>query len=78
MARAYRLLGKGMVAEAVAVFQLNVEQFPESANTYDSLAVAHAASGDTILAIANYRRASALDAENVNAREMSHRLGSQE
>jgi tetratricopeptide (TPR) repeat protein len=74
----YRLLGKGMVAGAIAVFRLNVEQFPESANTYDSLAEAYAASGDTSQAIANYRRALAIDAENANAREMLHRLGSSE
>jgi tetratricopeptide (TPR) repeat protein len=74
----YRLLGKGMVSEAIAVFRLNVEQFPESANTYDSLAETYAASGDTSQAIANCRRSLAIDAENANAREMLYRLGSSE
>ncbi len=33
----YQLLGSGRTEEAVAIFQLNIEVFPESANVYDSL-----------------------------------------
>jgi predicted alpha/beta superfamily hydrolase/tetratricopeptide (TPR) repeat protein len=74
----YRLLGRDMVAAAIAVFRLNVEQFPESANAYDSLAEAYVASGDTVQAVANYRRSLALDSENANARAMLSKLGSSE
>lgn len=74
----YRLLSKGMVVAAVAVFGLNVEMFPESSNAYDSLGEAYAASGDTTMAIANYRKSLVLDSENGNAREMLRRLGAPE
>ncbi len=74
----YRLLGRGMVAAAIAVFQLTVEQFPESANAYDSLAEAYAANGDTAQAITNYRRSLALDEGNANARAMLNKLGNSE
>jgi hypothetical protein len=42
----YELLGAGRVAEAVEIFKLNVEMFPEAFNAYDSLGEAYAAAGD--------------------------------
>jgi hypothetical protein len=43
--------------EAIALFQKNVKDHPDSWNTYDSLAEAYALKGDKAQAIANYRRA---------------------
>jgi tetratricopeptide (TPR) repeat protein len=42
----YALLQAGNTKDAIAVFELNVEAYPTSANTYDSLADAHLAAGN--------------------------------
>jgi tetratricopeptide (TPR) repeat protein len=42
--------------EAIAVFTMNVEAFPESWNAYDSLGEAYAAAGEKELAIRNYEK----------------------
>jgi hypothetical protein len=44
-------------AFAVWVFRQNVDLYPESANTYDSLGDGLLAMGDTTAAIAQFRRA---------------------
>jgi tetratricopeptide (TPR) repeat protein len=53
----YHLLAKGQFNEAIEVFKLNVESYPQSANPYDSLGDAYAKSGNNELAIKSYRRA---------------------
>lgn len=63
----YSLLGEGRVKEAVEVFRLNVELFPQGFNTYDSLAEAYAAAGERELAIRNYRKSLELNPQNANA-----------
>jgi tetratricopeptide (TPR) repeat protein len=70
----YELLGAGRVAEAVEIFRLNVEAFPEAFNTYDSLAEAYAARGERELAIKNYRRSLELNPHNTNATEKLREL----
>jgi dienelactone hydrolase len=42
----YSLLQSGNTKDAIAMFQMNVEAYPASANTYDSLADAHLAAGN--------------------------------
>ena len=37
----YRLMGKGKNKEAIEIFKLNVEAYPESWNVYDSLGEAY-------------------------------------
>ena len=41
----YQRLGEGATAAAIELFDLNVELYPDSANTYDSLADAYLAAG---------------------------------
>jgi hypothetical protein len=53
----YNLLGVKKVDEAIALFQKNVKDHPESWNTYDSLAEAYALKGDKAQAVANYHKA---------------------
>ncbi|HEV2863239.1 MAG TPA: prolyl oligopeptidase family serine peptidase [Pyrinomonadaceae bacterium] len=65
----YTLLAEGRVREAVEVFKLNVELFPQAFNTYDSLAEAYAAAGERDLAIMNYRKSLELNPQNANAAE---------
>ena len=52
----YRLLMQKDYPKAIAIFQLNTELYPASANTYDSLAEAYMGSGDKEKAIALYRK----------------------
>jgi tetratricopeptide (TPR) repeat protein len=70
----YRYLGEGRIDDAIAVFQLNVERFPESWNVYDSLGEAFAAKGDTKRAVELYRRSLELNPDNTNAVQALERL----
>jgi predicted alpha/beta superfamily hydrolase/Flp pilus assembly protein TadD len=70
----YRLLGRGRIADAITIFKLNVELYPDSFNAYDSLAEAYMKSGDTKLAIKNYTRSLELNPNNTNAEEMLKEL----
>jgi len=53
----YVLLGQSKLDEAIALFQKNVKDHPDSWNAYDSLAEAYALKGDKAQATANYRQA---------------------
>jgi CubicO group peptidase (beta-lactamase class C family) len=52
----YQLMNVRRYEEAIAVFKLNVDSYPESANVYDSLAEAYLNSGDKELALTYYRK----------------------
>jgi tetratricopeptide (TPR) repeat protein len=65
----YRLLGSGQLNDAIEVFKLNVELYPESANVYDSLGEAYMNSGDIENAKRNYRMSLRISPDNKNARE---------
>ena len=54
----------------MAIFKLNVELYPESANVYDSLGEAYMNSGNSKKAIKNYQKSLELNPENNNAKEM--------
>ena len=70
----YRYLGEQQVGAAIAVFEINVERFPDSWNVYDSLGEAHAANSDTERAIELYRRSVELNPDNVNGVQAIERL----
>ena len=70
----YDLLRQKKLREAVAVFSLNVELYPQSFNVYDSLGDAYRESGEKELAIKNYRRSLELDPTNKNAAEQLKKL----
>jgi tetratricopeptide (TPR) repeat protein len=61
------LLEDGQTETALTVFKLNTEQFPESADAYDSLAEAYLAAGQTDLAISSYEKSLEIDPGNRNA-----------
>ncbi|HEY2963477.1 MAG TPA: serine hydrolase [Pyrinomonadaceae bacterium] len=72
-------LGYGFVRakklpEAIVVFKLNVEFYPNSWNVYDSLAEAYMQSGEKELAIANYKKSLELNPGNTNATQMLKKL----
>jgi glyoxylase-like metal-dependent hydrolase (beta-lactamase superfamily II) len=73
----YRFLGQERVDEAIAVFQINVDHFPDSWNVYDSLGEAYAVKGDTARAIELYRRSVELNPDNANGVQAIERLGAE-
>jgi hypothetical protein len=64
----YVYLGRGQVNDAMTIFRLNVEAYPESFNVYDSYAEALMADHRYELAISNYSRSLELNPANENAR----------
>ena len=57
----YRLLNDNQIESALAIFKLNTEEFPKSANTYDSYADALLAKGDSLQALENFKRCFEMD-----------------
>lgn len=74
----YRLLRRDRVADAVEVFKLNVELYPDYANGYDSLGEAYLKAGDPVTALANYERALELDPDDDRVRNIVEKLKSGE
>ena len=63
-ATGYQLLELGKANEAIEVFKVNVQLYPKSWNTYDSLGEAYAAAGNKPLAIHNYEKSLELNPKN--------------
>jgi len=63
----YQLLQMKKVPEAIEIFKLNVEAYPQAFNTYDSLGEAYAVHGDKELAIANYKKSLEFNPNNAGA-----------
>lgn len=70
----YDLLRKHKFAEAIRIFELNVEAYPQSGNVYDSLGEACLAAGNKPQAIANYEKALHLNPNNRNAAQILQKL----
>ena len=71
----YRLFEQKKVPEAIALFKLNVEFYPNAWNVYDSLADAYVANGEKDLAITNYKKSLELNPQNSNGLEKLKKLG---
>ena len=63
----YRLLMTKKVRDAIEVFKLQAEVFPESTDAFASLGEAHLAADEKEQAIASYKKALALDPKNLDA-----------
>jgi len=63
----YVLLMGGEIKEAITVFRINVNLFPQSSNCFDSLGEAYLVAGLKDNSIACYERAIELDPKNDNA-----------
>ncbi len=70
----YQLLQAKKLKEAVEIFKLNVAEHPQGFNTYDSLGEAYMVSGNTELAVQNYKKSLELNPQNTGATEMLKRL----
>jgi len=73
-AAGYQLLSQKKPSQAIQIFQLNVQLFPQSANAYDSLGEAYMDNGDKDLAIQNYQKSLVLNPENTKAVEMLKKM----
>jgi tetratricopeptide (TPR) repeat protein len=70
----YQLIQAHQFKHAIRVFQLNVEAYPQSGNTYDSLGEAYMDDGNKAQAIANYQRSLRISPRNANAVKMLQKL----
>jgi CubicO group peptidase (beta-lactamase class C family) len=73
----YALLSQKMLNEAIEIFKLNVEDFPDSWNVYDSLGEAYMVRGEKDLAIKNYQKSIELNPKNNNGIEVLKKLQGQ-
>jgi CubicO group peptidase (beta-lactamase class C family) len=71
----YSLLSDKDFGDAITVFKLNVAEYPQDANTYDSLAEAYMDAGDRDLAIQNYEESLRRNPKNENAASQLKKLG---
>jgi len=70
----YMLLQRDKTEEAIEIFKLNIEVYPEYANGYDSLGEAYMTKGDRELAVINYAKSLELDPNNSNAVRILNRI----
>lgn len=70
----YRLLQSKKINEAIEVFKLNTEAYPNSANAYDSLAEGYLLSGNKAEAIKNYEKAVTLNPNFASSVDALRRL----
>lgn len=70
----YSFIAQKRMDEAIEVFSLNADVYPQSPNAHDSLGEALLAAGQTDAALGQYRRVLALDPDNVNATAMIKKI----
>jgi len=70
----YKFIRAKKFREAIRIFQLNVEAYPQSGNVYDSLAEAYMDDGNKPEAIADYQKSLQLNPKNGNAVKMLQKL----
>lgn len=70
----YVFMRKKQYQDAIKIFKLNVEAYPEAYNVYDSLGEAYMENGDKELAIKNYEKSLELNPDNKNGAERLKKL----
>ena len=70
----YGMLWEGRSEEALKIFLLIAEEFPMSANAFDSLGEAYYVLGQNDLALQNYEKSLAMNPDNYNAEEYNDKL----
>lgn len=73
----YEFMRAHRYADAIRIFQLNVEAYPRSGNVYDSLAEGYMDAGNKSVAIADYRKSIQINPKNINGIAMLRKLGTQ-
>lgn len=72
--KGYGFVGKENYDAAIKLFQLNTIAYPNSGNTWDSLAEAYMISGNKEKAISNYKKSLQVNPGNENAKRMLVKL----
>jgi len=72
----YQLIWRELNEEAIEVYKLNIQAFPDSANPYDSLGEAYQSLGHQDLAIENFEKALSINPEMDSAIEALEKLKS--
>lgn len=70
----YSFIYQGKLQQAITVFKINVDLYPESWNVYDSLGEVYMLNGDTELAIKNYEKSLELNPSSAGAIEKLKKL----
>lgn len=70
----YRFMQENKVPQAMVLFKLNADLYPQSWNVYDSLAEAYMQSGDNEMAVKLYEKSLQLNPDNKNAKTMLERI----
>lgn len=70
----YGLLAAGRTDDAIKLFIMNTQLFPDAWNTYDSLGEAYAIAGNKELARSNYEKSIQLNPKNENGKKALEKL----
>ncbi len=73
----YQLLRLNRVDDAIEIFKLNIKEYPEAFNPYDSLGEGYMVRGNWELAIEYYKKSLELNPNNTNAVRMLERIEQQ-
>jgi tetratricopeptide (TPR) repeat protein len=73
----YRLIEAEMFSEAIEIFKLNIEAYPDFMRAYNDLAGAYMSAGNKELAIKQYNRTLELDPDNWYAKNKLKQLTSE-
>lgn len=70
----YNLIEKSQIEGAIKIFKLNILEFPNSANVYDSMGEAYYLNRNNDLALFNYKKSLELNPNNFNAIKMIKKI----
>lgn len=70
----YQLMNEDKMDGALAVFKLNMEEYPNSANTYDSYGDALLEKGDSLNALKHFQKSFAMDSTSTISKEKADSL----
>ena len=70
----YSLMAADRLNDAIEIFKLNVNAYPDAFNVYDSLGEAYMKKGEKELAIKNYEKSIELNPDNENGKKMLEKL----
>ena len=70
----YRHLWNNQLNDALEIFKLIVDEFPNSSNPYDSLGEGYLALGDSVQSLKNYEISLKLNPDNFNAEDQIERI----